>query len=73
MHVEVDRLRCVRSGQCVMTAPEVFDQDDAGIVILRQDTPGLDQHDAVPEAAVICPAAAIRPTGQSPSANQVGS
>lgn len=56
-----------------MTAPEVFDQDDAGIVILLQDTPDLDQHDAVREAAVICQAAAIRPTGQSPSANQVGS
>jgi ferredoxin len=29
MRVSVDRGRCCGSGNCVMTAPEVFDQDDA--------------------------------------------
>ena len=36
----VDRERCVGSGECVFTVPDIFDQDEAdGIVLLLTDTP----------------------------------
>ncbi|GGX59331.1 ferredoxin [Streptomyces minutiscleroticus] len=60
MRVEVDQPRCVASGQCVLMAPEVFDQDDDGIVELLTDRPFPDQYDGVRESAAVCPAAAIR-------------
>ncbi|WAP57221.1 ferredoxin [Streptomyces sp. S465] len=60
MRVEVDQPKCVASGQCVLIAPEVFDQDDDGIVELLTDRPEPGQYDGVKESAVVCPAAAIR-------------
>ncbi|NEA40186.1 ferredoxin [Streptomyces sp. SID11385] len=60
MHVEVDQLKCVGSGQCVLLVPEVFDQDDDGIVELLDADPSPDYHDDVRESAAICPATAIR-------------
>ena len=61
MHVEVDDPKCVASGQCVLLAPEVFDQrDEDGMVVLLDDTRPAELHDAVREAASVCPAAAIR-------------
>nr|AGS49987.1 ferredoxin [uncultured bacterium esnapd26] len=61
MRVEVDVPRCVGSGQCVMLAPDVFDQREAdGMVELLDDTPPSELHDAVRESATMCPAAAIR-------------
>ncbi|MFF5979507.1 ferredoxin [Streptomyces olindensis] len=60
MKVEVDVPKCVASGQCVMIAPEVFDQrDEDGIVVLLDETPGPASHGAVRESAMVCPAAAI--------------
>jgi ferredoxin len=53
----VDIPKCIGSGQCALIAPDVFDQDDNGIVVVLredpQDTPELR------EAAAVCPAAAI--------------
>lgn len=61
MRVEVDVPKCVASGQCVMIAPDVFDQrDEDGTVVLLDDTPAAELHADVRESAVICPAAAIR-------------
>jgi ferredoxin len=61
MRVEFDEPKCVAAGQCAMVAPEVFDQrDDDGVAIVLDATPPEDQHAAVREAAVVCPAAAIR-------------
>lgn len=60
MKVAVDREKCVGAGQCVIVAPEVFDQsDDDGIVILLEDAPEPAFEDAVRSAAQICPALAI--------------
>jgi ferredoxin len=60
MKVEVDREKCCGGGQCVLLAPEVFDQgDEDGVVILLQDTPEPKQWDNVREAVAVCPAAAI--------------
>ncbi|GGS53866.1 ferredoxin [Streptomyces griseoviridis] len=60
MRVEVDQPKCVASGQCVLLAPAVFDQDDDGIVTLLDADPGPEHHADVRESAAICPAAAIR-------------
>ncbi|GLV80179.1 MULTISPECIES: ferredoxin [Streptomyces] len=60
MRVEVDQPKCVASGQCVLMAPEVFDQDDDGIVELLTDRPEAEHHGGVRESVAVCPAAAIR-------------
>ncbi|MFF8234915.1 ferredoxin [Streptomyces caelestis] len=60
MKVEVDVPKCVASGQCVLIAPEVFDQrDEDGMVVLLDETPAPELHEAVRESAMVCPAAAI--------------
>ncbi|MFF6804466.1 MULTISPECIES: ferredoxin [unclassified Streptomyces] len=61
MHIEFDEPKCVAAGQCVVAAPEVFDQrDEDGIAIVLTETPTAELHDGVREAAALCPAAAIR-------------
>ncbi|MGI5471827.1 ferredoxin [Streptomyces sp. CA-132043] len=60
MKISVDEEKCCGAGQCVMIAPDVFDQrDEDGIVVLLDDRPAAEQHEAVRESAVVCPAAAI--------------
>jgi ferredoxin len=60
MKVTVDQEKCCAGGNCVVLAPDVFDQrDEDGVVVLLTDTPPADLHDAVREAADVCPAAAI--------------
>ncbi|HEX6347444.1 ferredoxin [Umezawaea sp.] len=60
MKVSVDEDRCCGAGSCVLVAPDVFDQrDEDGVVVLLDDRPGEHLHDAVREAAGVCPAAAI--------------
>ncbi|MER7925770.1 MULTISPECIES: ferredoxin [unclassified Streptomyces] len=61
MKVELDEPKCVASGQCVVAAPDVFDQrDDDGVAILLEERPAAELLDDVREAAAVCPAAAIR-------------
>ncbi|WP_327406477.1 ferredoxin [Streptomyces sp. NBC_01288] len=61
MKVELDEPKCVASGQCVVAAPDVFDQrDDDGVAILLEEQPGTELLDDVREAVAVCPAAAIR-------------
>jgi len=63
MRVELDEPKCVASGQCVVAAPEVFDQrDEDGIAVLLVEDPGAEMLDGVREAVAVCPAAAIRLT-----------
>ncbi|MEV4835228.1 ferredoxin [Nonomuraea sp. NPDC049486] len=60
MKVVVDEDSCCGAGQCVLLAPEVFDQrDEDGIVVLLDSEPGEERHAAVREAAAVCPGAAI--------------
>ncbi|MFF5186015.1 ferredoxin [Streptomyces sp. NPDC000345] len=58
--VELEADRCVASGQCVVAAMQVFDQDDDGIAILLEERPAPGLLDDVREAVAVCPAAAIR-------------
>jgi ferredoxin len=61
MRVVLDEPKCVAAGQCVVAAPEVFDQrDEDGVAVVLDETPGPEHQDGVREAAAICPAAAIR-------------
>lgn len=69
MRIEADRDACIGSGNCVMVAGAVFDQDDDGVVQLLVDAHGEAVHSAeVPdeeldharEAVKLCPAGALR-------------
>ncbi|MGI5423894.1 ferredoxin [Streptomyces sp. CA-179760] len=60
MKLTVDEPKCVASGQCVLIAPDVFDQrEEDGMVVLLSEAPGADQYQSVRESALACPAAAI--------------
>lgn len=59
MKVHVKKEHCIGAGQCVLTAPTVFDQDDYGIVILLDDSPAESDSDVVKQAASFCPANVI--------------
>ncbi len=62
IHVEVDRNLCIGSGDCVDTAPDVFqlDDEDKAVVV---DPDGADT-DTVLEAAGNCPVTAIFVAGE---------
>jgi ferredoxin len=56
----VEEDKCCSGGQCVLAAPDVFDQRDSdGVVVVLDAHPGPEQREAVEEAVQICPAAAI--------------
>ena len=57
IRIDVDRALCIGSGDCVDTAPDVFelDSEDKARVI----DPDGEQVDSVVEAAMNCPVAAI--------------
>ncbi|PZF83328.1 ferredoxin [Jiangella anatolica] len=58
--IVVDEEKCVGGGQCVLAAPDVFDQDDdTGTVLLLDADPPAGQDAAVRQAARLCPAVAI--------------
>jgi ferredoxin len=59
MRVSVDTDRCVGAGQCVLSAPDVFDQDDDGLVTVVNPEPGNSDMPDVREAARICPSRSI--------------
>lgn len=59
--IVVDSASCVGAGQCALTAPEIFDQDDDGIVVVLAET--VTDGDAALQAAQLCPARAITVNG----------
>ncbi|MFD4322391.1 ferredoxin [Streptomyces sp. NPDC058548] len=59
MRITVDSDLCVGAGQCVLAAPEVFDQDTDGLVTLLTSRPDPQDHDAVLRAGDLCPARTI--------------
>lgn len=64
MEIVVDEEKCCAGGQCVLAAPEVFDQrDEDGVVVLLDAHPAPELHEGVREAVLICPAAAIAVAG----------
>jgi ferredoxin len=60
MKVAVDQNTCASSGNCVMNAPELFDQrDEDGVVVLLNANPSAEQAEGARRAAAACPALAI--------------
>ncbi|WP_106131497.1 ferredoxin [Pseudosporangium ferrugineum] len=60
MRIVVDEERCTASGQCVVVAPDVFDQRESdGIVVLLAVSPSPQQENGVLRAAEVCPTVAI--------------
>ncbi|KQV18696.1 MULTISPECIES: ferredoxin [unclassified Kitasatospora] len=47
--------RCVGSGQCVLTEPAVFSQDDNGVVLLLTDRPEGPAAEGARKAVFVCP------------------
>jgi ferredoxin len=73
MRIRADQEKCASSGQCVMTAPTVFDQREYdGVVSLRTDRPSPEQTENVRYAALICPSRAITVTEELPRGGQAG-
>ena len=60
MRIAADRERCEGHGLCADTAPDVYDlDDDAVVVVLREDVPPALERKAEAGARV-CPVAALR-------------
>lgn len=60
MRIRIKPDTCIGAGQCVVSAPEVFDQgEDDGLVVVLNDVPPGGSYDRVREAAKVCPARAI--------------
>jgi ferredoxin len=57
--VRVDRDVCQNHGQCVFSAPQVFELDEEGELVQLQDEVGEDLREAVEEASDVCPVQAI--------------
>ncbi|WP_366557187.1 ferredoxin [Pseudonocardia sp. SCN 73-27] len=58
VHVVADRDVCIGAGMCVMSAEDVFDQDDDGLVRLLVEDPA--DGTAVRRAVEGCPSGALR-------------
>ncbi len=58
MRVTVDTAVCADHGQCIFSAPEVFQFDPDGKLVW-ETTPEESQREAVLEAADVCPVQAI--------------
>jgi ferredoxin len=59
MRIKADTGVCVGSGQCVLTEPAVFDQDDDGIVVLLADHPDDETAAQARDAVTLCPSRAL--------------
>jgi len=59
MRILIDEDRCIASGACVLACPEVFAQDEAGIVFVLDEEPPAEYHEKVLAAVRACPATVI--------------
>lgn len=60
LRVSIDETRCCGSGNCVLTAPDVFDQRITdGVAVVRAGPLSADQAAQAREAAGMCPTTAI--------------
>ncbi|MFH8249049.1 ferredoxin [Microbacterium sp. B2969] len=61
MQIHANRSTCIGAGQCVFAAPEAFDQDDDGIVLVVGAEPAsADEIARAREAVQVCPSRSLR-------------
>lgn len=61
MKVQVDSTKCDAYGLCAEKSPELFELDDFGYAIARNDGTVREGHEAEARAAIgVCPVSAIR-------------
>ena len=59
MRIVANRERCIGAAQCVLSAPEVFEHDDDGIVVVLDPQPHPDLHEDVRTGRALCPSGAL--------------
>lgn len=61
MRVIASTDKCIASGSCVLTSPQVFEQrDEDGVVHILQEHPSLELLNCVKQAVGLCPALVFR-------------
>ncbi|MFC5723802.1 ferredoxin [Streptomyces gamaensis] len=65
MRVTANRDTCTVSSLCVYRAPEVFDQDEDGHVVVLDPQPPEERRAAVRDAARSCPTRSIHVTEEA--------
>jgi ferredoxin len=60
VRIVIDASKCITAGTCVMTAPDLFDQDDEGVVVVLDPLPDDSRIAQARKAANACPAGVIR-------------
>jgi ferredoxin len=59
MEIQVDRGRCTGIGMCESVAPDYFEVDDDGTLILHRASVSGNDTELVEDAVRACPAAAL--------------
>lgn len=59
VRISTNRDRCIGAGLCVLTAPDVFEHDDDGLVTLLEPEPPAAREQDVRLAHQLCPARAL--------------
>lgn len=59
MNIVTDTEKCVGAGQCVYSAPKIFDQDEDAIVLVLDESPDPGQLALVRSAVDRCPSGAL--------------
>ena len=57
--VQVDRDLCVGSGACEALAPDVFEVDDDGVLVVHREEPADEELSDVRDAVQACPIRAL--------------
>lgn len=65
MRIVIDWDRCIGAGMCTGIAPDLFELDAAGKLVVLNETPGEDRRAAVEAAVACCPVEAISITQES--------
>ncbi|MDJ1137483.1 ferredoxin [Streptomyces iconiensis] len=63
MRITADTDRCLGAGQCVLSAPDLFDQSDEGTVVVLAGTAAEDDRQRLEETVALCPSQAIAVEG----------
>jgi ferredoxin len=59
MKIHVNRSRCEGHAICAMEAPELFDHDDDGALVVLDETPNESRGEDARRAADACPTQAL--------------